>query len=72
MSSTYLPLQVWNHHWQLDGQRLSCRRCSGLQHVADVAPFRHTQDCKARRFYAQYPFRDLGAIVEQKIQDGLF
>nr|QDK64833.1 hypothetical protein pA16J1_p19 [Pseudomonas sp.] len=72
MPSTYLPLQLWNKHWQLNGKQLSCRRCRGVQYFGDTTPFRHERGCIASRFHAQYPFLDLGGIVEQNIQADLF
>ncbi|MFH6569382.1 hypothetical protein [Pseudomonas kulmbachensis] len=72
MPMTYSPLRMWNKHWRLDGSFVGCRRCGVVQYFTDSTPFSHALDCKARSLKAQYPFRELGAIVEQKIQDGLF
>jgi len=72
MSKTYDPLKMWNKHWALDGPLVRCRRCEFFQHFTNPVAFNHAQDCPARRVYDQYPFRELGVIVEQTIQEELF
>ena len=48
MSVTYLPLQAWNKHWQLDGQRVRCRLCRSVQDLTQASAFTHAPYCKAR------------------------
>jgi hypothetical protein len=72
MSVTYLPLQLWNKRWKLDGPWVSCRRCGYVQHVTNPRAFNHALGCPVQSLYGQYPFLELGVILEQKIQDGLF
>lgn len=72
MSTTYFPLQIWNKNWQLHGQLISCRCCGFAQHFSDSESFRHERECRAIRMHAQYPFRELSSIIEQKIQDKIF
>ncbi|OZY34911.1 hypothetical protein CJF35_22125 [Pseudomonas lundensis] len=68
----YLPLQLWNKCWKLDGPWVGCRRCDCVQHFTAPGAFNHALGCPAHRVHGQYPFRDLGMIVEQKIQEELF
>ena len=72
MAMPYSPLRIWNKHWRLDGSFVGCRRCGVVQYFTDATPFSHALGCEAGRLYPQYPFRELGVIMEQKIQDGLF
>lgn len=72
MPMTYFPLQIWNKHWRLDGSLVSCRCCGFVQSFADPTSFRHERGCKALRMHADYPIRDLGSIIERKIQDKTF
>jgi hypothetical protein len=72
MSVTYLPLQAWNKHWQLDGQRVRCRLCRSVQDLTQAGAFTHAPYCKARTVEAQYPSRELAILLQQKIQAGLF
>lgn len=72
MFVTYLPLQFWNKRWQLDGPLVCCRCCGCVQHFTNPGAFNHALGCPAKGVYSQYPFRELGVIVEEKIQEGLF
>jgi hypothetical protein len=49
-----------------------CRSCGNGQKFMNPGAFTHAQDCGERRAYAQYPVRDLGRIIEDKIQEGRF
>ena len=68
MSVTYLPLEIWNRHWSLEGLLVRCRRCGASQDRA----FSHALGCQLWGLQVQYPCRDLAIIIEQKIQSGLF
>ncbi|MFS2091691.1 hypothetical protein ACCC96_01640 [Pseudomonas sp. Pseusp11] len=72
MSVTYLPLEAWNKHWKLDGALVRCRLCGSAQGLTDAGTFSHALGCKARSLKAQYPSRELGSILQQKIQSELF
>ncbi|MFW0757741.1 hypothetical protein ACN1C3_23935 [Pseudomonas sp. H11T01] len=72
MSVTYLPLQAWNKHWTLDGSRVRCRICGVSQDLTAAGAFQHALGCKARTPQAQYPSRELAALLQQKIHAGLF
>lgn len=72
MSVTYLPLEAWNKHWTLDGPLVRCRLCGSVQDLTDASAFRHALGCKAWRLQVQYPCRELAALLQQKIQSGLF
>ncbi|MCY1453545.1 hypothetical protein D9M71_705460 [compost metagenome] len=72
MSVPYLPLEAWNKHWKVDGQRVRCRLCQVSQTLTDAEAFSHALGCKARTLKAQYPSRELAVLLQQKIQAGLF
>ncbi|VVN98211.1 hypothetical protein [Pseudomonas fluorescens] len=72
MPVTYLPLQAWNKHWELDGSRVRCRLCGRVQDLTDAGTFSHALGCKAWGLQAQYPSRVLASLLQQKIQAGLF
>ena len=72
MSVTYLPLVIWNKHWELDGSRVRCRYCLRAQELTDTRSFVHALGCEAWGLQAQYPSRDLATIVGHKIRLGLF
>lgn len=72
MYVTYLPLQLWKKHWGLEGPLVVCRSCGYVQHFTSNVAFNHAQDCVSNRIQAQYPHRELGKIVAQKIRAGLF
>ncbi|RMQ50403.1 hypothetical protein ALQ04_02904 [Pseudomonas cichorii] len=66
----YLPLLLWNKHWKLSGESVYCQYCSCSQQLADHRPFRHAKNCPL--FARKSPGRELGQIIEQKINAGLF
>ena len=68
MSMTYLPLEVWNKHWQLDGPRVCCRACRRAQDLTDAAAFIHAPGYKLRTVNAQYPSRELAMVLQEKIR----
>ena len=72
MSVTYLPLEIWNRHWSLEGPLVRCRRCGASQGLTDYRAFSHTLECPFWEYQVQYPCRELATIIEQKIQAGLF
>ena len=72
MSVTYLPLEIWNRHWSLEGLLVRCRRCGASQDLTDGRAFSHVLGCQLWGLQAQYPCRELAIIIEQKIQAGLF
>lgn len=72
MSVTYLPLQAWNKHWKVDGSLVRCLRCGASQDLTAPDTFSHALGCKAWGLQAQYPSRELAALLQQKIQAGLF
>ena len=72
MSVTYLPLEIWNRYWILEGPLVRCRRCGASQDLTDVHAFSHALGCQLCGLQAQYPCRELAIIIEQKIQAGLF
>ena len=72
MSVTYMPLVIWNKHWELDGSRVQCRYCLRFQELTDNRSFSYALGCGAWGLQAQYPGRELATIVEHKIRLGLF
>ena len=72
MSVTYLPLVVWNKHWELDGSQVRCRCCLRFQALTDTRSFIHNLGCEAWGLQALYPSHGLATIVEHKIHLGLF
>lgn len=72
MSVPYLPLEAWNKHWQLDGSRVRCRLCNHVQDLTQAGAFTHAPHCKVRTVEPQYPSRELGMLLQQKIQAGLY
>ncbi|VVP60030.1 hypothetical protein PS850_06157 [Pseudomonas fluorescens] len=65
-----VPLQAWNKRWQLDGSLVRCRLCRCGQDLTDARAFSHASGCKAQSPKAQYPSRELAALLHQKIQLG--
>lgn len=72
MSVTYLPLEIWNRYWGLEGPLVRYRRCEASQGLTDGRAFNHVLGCQLWGLQAQYPCRELATIIEQKIQAGLF
>ncbi|MBN6715579.1 hypothetical protein JSY17_16410 [Pseudomonas capsici] len=72
MDIPYLPLLLWNKHWKLSGESVSCQYCGRSQHLADHRTFKHAQSCPQFTRQVQSPGRELGLIIEQKINAGLF
>ena len=74
MSVTYLPLEIWNKHWSVEGHQVRCRCCRATQSFTDLSPFNHVLGCKAQALDAEYPCYELTVILEEKtkIEAGLF
>ncbi|MDI3275885.1 hypothetical protein [Pseudomonas sp. AL03] len=72
MSVPYLPLEAWNKRWALDGAQVRCKLCGHVQDLTQAGAFCHALSCKARTLEAQYPSHELAALLQQKIQLGLF
>ena len=68
MSVTYMPLVIWNKHWELDGSRVQCRYCLRFQELTDNRSFSYALGCGAWGLQAQYPGRELATIVAYKIR----
>jgi len=66
MSVPYLPLEAWKKHWGLEGLQVRCLGCGASQHLQDLEAFRHALGCHAWERAAQYPGRELSALLEQK------
>lgn len=59
-----LGLTCWHIQWLLESEGVTCHICNVCQsvHEADI-PFAHLADCIAAAEVAQYPWRELAAVL---------
>lgn len=68
----YLPLEIWNRRWELDGIHVRCKACSAQQKSSNFGyPFMHRLHCSVCTSVSEYPLRELYQILKNQIDQGL-
>lgn len=66
MSVLYLPLEAWKKNWITEGSKVRCKACGASQGQQDLEAFLHVLGCHSWGRTAEYPYRELKVILEQK------
>lgn len=59
-------LELWRVRWDIDEERIICRRCGALQeYLQSRSPFPHFEGCVVALPAAEFPWRDLAFILRR-------